>query len=283
MSDMSGRVAIVTGANTGIGLVSARELARMGAHVFVACRNQAKADAAIAAIKADTGNEEVEFLALDLGDLDAVRASADAFLARDLPLHLLLNNAGLAGQRGRSKSGFELAFGVNHVGTFAFTTALLERLKASAPARIVTVASQAHYDAKGIDYAKLRDPTKSVTGMKEYRVSKLANVLFSAELGRRLEGTGVTTYSLHPGVVASDIWRKVPQPFRWLMTRFMITVEEGARTQLWCATDPALAGESGRFYDKSAEKTPSEPAQDAAAAAKLWAESEAWVSAGASG
>ncbi|HEX7479606.1 MAG TPA: SDR family NAD(P)-dependent oxidoreductase, partial [Polyangiales bacterium] len=227
---LRGRVALVTGANTGIGLVTARELARQGAHVFIACRSAERARPALAAIAADSGSSEVELLSLDLSDLASVRQCARSFLERGLPLHLLINNAGLAGTRGATKSGFELAFGVNHVGHFLLTELLLERIRSSAPARIVTVASQAHYRAKGIDWDAVRKPTRSITGVPEYGVSKLANVLFSAELGRRLQGSGVTTYSLHPGVVATDVWRSVPWPFRWLVTHNLLSPEQGAAT-----------------------------------------------------
>lgn len=276
---MKDRVCIVTGANTGIGRVSALELARMGAHVFLASRSESKTLPVVEAIRNETGNPAVEYLPLDLGDLESVGRCAEAFLARDLPLHVLMNNAGLAAQRGLTKSGFEMTFGVNHVGHFAFTLALLDRLKASAPSRVVNVSSKAHYRADGIDYEVLRKPTRSLTGVAEYNVSKLANVLFTKELARRLEGSGVTTYALHPGVIGSDVWRKVPQPFRWLITRFMLTVEQGAATQLRCATAPELADETGLYYDDCKQRTPSGPAQDAEAAAKLWAHSEAWVTA----
>ncbi len=275
--DISGRVALVTGANTGIGLVTARELARRGAHVFLACRSASHAQTALDAIRAASGNQKVEALALDLGDFASVRQCANAFLARGLPLHLLVNNAGLAGSRGFTASGFELAFGVNHMGHFLLTQLLLERLKASAPARIVTVASRAHTRTDGIDWNALRQPTRTRTAIHEYAVSKLANVWFSAELGRRLEGSGVTTYALHPGVVASDVWRSVPWPFRSLIKLRMISTEEGAKTSLYCATAPQCAGESGLYYDKCRVRPASSLGQDTALAQELWQRSEAWL------
>jgi NAD(P)-dependent dehydrogenase (short-subunit alcohol dehydrogenase family) len=275
--DLTGRVALVTGANTGIGLVTARELARRGAHVFVACRSLARAEPAVQVIRAATGSTQVEALALDLGDFGSVRQCAADFLARGLPLHLLVNNAGLAGTRGLTSSGFELAFGVNHMGHFLLTHLLLERLRASAPARIVTVASRAHTRTSGVHWEFLRAPTRTRTGIHEYAVSKLANVWFSAELGRRLAGTGVNTYAVHPGVVASDIWRSVPWPFRSLIKLRMISAEEGAKTTLYCATDPACAQESGLYYDKCRLRTPSTLGQDAALAARLWRMSDAWL------
>ena len=274
---MSGRVALVTGANTGIGLVTARELAALGAHVFIACRSAARAQTALDRIRADSGNSAVELLPLDLGDLASVRQCAQMFLARNLPLHLLVNNAGLGGQRGFTASGFELAFGVNHVGPFLLTQLLLERIRSSGGARIVTVASRAHYRAAGFDWEALRQPTRGRAGLAEYCVSKLANVLFSAELGRRLTGTGVTTYALHPGVVASDIWRPVPWPFGTLIKLAMISTEQGAATSVYCATSADVASQTGLYYDKCRPRTPSRLARDTALAAELWRRSEAWV------
>jgi retinol dehydrogenase-12 len=275
---LQGRVALVTGANTGIGRVTARELAKQGAHVFIACRSAERAQPALDEIRTASGSDRIELLSLDLGDFASVRQCAQAFLARNLPLHLLVNNAGLAGARGLTASGFELAFGVNHMGHFLLTQLLLDRIKASAPSRIVTVASKAHYRAPGIDWDAVRQPTRASTGLPEYGVSKLANVLFSAELARRLAGSGVTTYSLHPGVVASDVWRQVPWPLRSLLKLAMISTEEGAQTTLHCATSPAAANETGLYYDRSRPKTPSKVAQDTALAAELWRRSEAWTS-----
>ena len=274
---LTDRVALITGANTGIGLVTARELAARGAHVFIACRSVEKGRIAIEEIRQSTGNERVELLALDLGDLDSVRDCATAFLARDLPLHLLINNAGLAGLKGISKSGFELAFGTNHIGPFLFTQLLLDRIKLSAPARIVTVASRAHTRVSGINWDDVRRSTKGRAGLLEYGVSKLANVLFSAELARKLTGTGVSTYSLHPGVVATDVWREVPAFIRPLIKLMMISTEEGAATTLYCATSPEVSNQTGLYYDKCRVKEPGKAGQDVALAADLWRRSEAWV------
>lgn len=274
--DLEGRVALVTGANTGIGLVTARELARRGARVFIACRSEERARAAADSIKSDTG-ENVDALPLDLGDFASVRRSAEAFLAKGTPLHLLVNNAGLAGARGLSRSGFEIAFGVNHVGHFLLTRLLLPRLEQSAPGRIVNVSSKAHYDVKSIDWDALQKRTRSITGLPEYGVSKLANILFTSALAQRLTGKRVTTYALHPGVVASDVWRAVPWPIRGLMKRRMLTTEEGAQTSLYCATSPEAEQQSGLYYDECRVKEPSALARDAALAEKLWRESEAWT------
>ena len=277
MAELAGRTFLVTGGNTGIGLATATELAGRRGRVYLACRSAGKGTAAVARIAAETGNDAVGFLPLDLADLASVRSCAAAFLALGEPLHVLINNAGVGGRRGLTRDGFELAFGVNHLGHFALTAALLDCLAASAPARVVTVASDAHYQAKGVDFGALRRPTRSRTGLREYAVSKLCNVLFTQELARRLEGAaGVSACALHPGVVASDIWRRVPWPVRVLMQRRMLSTEQGARTSVYCATAPEVTQASGRYYDECREREPS-PVATAELGRLLWAQSEAWA------
>ncbi len=227
-------------------------------------------------LAAETG-AEAEFLELDLGDLDSVRHAAKELLAREKALHILINNAGLAGKKGLTKDGFEIAFGTNHLGHFLFTILLLDRIRESAPARIVNVSSNSHYRAKSIDFEALRKPTRSVAGVPEYEVSKLCNVLFTVELARRLEGSGVTTYSLHPGVIASDVWREVPAPARFVMKLFMKSSKDGAATSLHCATSPDVATDSGRYYDESKERRPNRVVNDETLRAELWNRSSDWV------
>jgi retinol dehydrogenase-12 len=278
MGDLNGKTYVITGGNSGIGKITARELAKRGAHVIIASRSAAKTQPVIDELVRDTGNESIEFVELDLADQTSVRRCAELLLARNIPIHGLINNAGLAGTRGTTKEGFELTFGTNHLGHYLFTRLLLDRIKDSGPARIVTVASAAHYQARRIDWAALRAKTKSRTGLPEYSVSKLSNVLFTKELARRLEGTNVTTYALHPGVVATDVWRKVPSPVRWVMKKFMVTPEEGAQTSIRCATAPELAGESGRYYDKDGrERRPAKLANDEQLAKELWSKSAEWT------
>ena len=278
MTDLTGRTFLITGANSGIGYATAVDLAGRGGRVFIACRSRAKGEQAAAAIaaQAGTGQDQVSTLALDLADLASVRQCAAEFGALGEPLHVLINNAGIGGQRGLTKDGFELHFGVNHLGHFALTQALLPLLRRSGPARIVIVASDAHHQASGIDFDAVRSRTKSVTGMREYAVSKLANVLFAQELARRLDGSEVAAYALHPGVVASQIWRRVPWPARQIMTRRMLTIEQGARTSLYCATSPDVAGESGSYCDDCKRAEPS-AVTTPELAARLWEYSEKWT------
>ncbi len=276
-NELQGRTCVVTGCNTGIGRVTAETLARRGATVLLANRSEEKTRPVLAAIRAAGGT--ADFVPLDLGSLGSVRQASDALAARG-PIHLLVNNAGLAGSGGQTRDGFELAFGTNHLGPFLLTTRLLPAIEAAGPgARIVSVASKAHYQTRKIDWDALLRPTKTTTGLDEYSVSKLCNVLFTRSLAQRLKGQGVEAFSLHPGVVATDIWRSVPFPFRGLVKLFMISEEEGAKTTLHCATSPEAAGHSGAYFDACKPKHPSRLAQDDALADELWRRSEGWTSA----
>ena len=226
------------------------------------------------------GEDRARFLELDLASLDSVRRAAQEFLSWDLPLDVLINNAGLAGSKGTTKEGFELHFGVNHLGHFLLTLLLFDHLRHSGTdPRIVHVASRAHTRVPDIDWDALKKPTQTLTGFPEYSVSKLANVLFNAELARHIKGSGVHTYALHPGVVASDIWRKLPAPIRWLSHKFMLTNAQGALTTLYCATSPACAKDQGLYYSDCHPIAPSKAAQDQALAATLWEKSLSWTQA----
>ena len=267
---------VITGANTGIGKITATALAKAGHSVVLASRSRDKTLPVIEEIKQANGNDRVQFVALDLGDLDSVRRAADEILALG-PINVLINNAGLVA-RGQTKQGFELTFGTNHLGHYLLTRLLLDRIKASTPARIVNVSSHSHYRAKGIDWDAQTKTTRSISGLPEYEVSKLANVLFTTELARRLDGTGVTTYAVHPGVVATDVWRRIPWPFRSLAKLFMLSPEKGAESTIVAATSPELASDTGRYYTVGGkEKRPSRVAQDEALARALWDRSAAWV------
>lgn len=271
------RVALITGANTGIGRVTALELASQGFRVFLAGRSLERTQPVLAEISASSAAGVAEWLPLDLADFYSVRACARSFLARNLDLHLLVNNAGLAGAGGLTQSGFEMAFGVNHMGHFLLTQLLLDRLRQSAPARVVTVASRAHTRVSAIDWDAVRHPGHTLLNAKEYCISKLANVLFSAELGRRLRDSGVSTYSLHPGVIASDLWRDLPWPLRSLSQLLMGSPEAGAKTTMHCCLSAVAANETGLYYSDCRPKSPSATAQDLTLADALWQHSDDWI------
>lgn len=275
MRDLDGRVCLVTGASSGIGQVTAQVLAARGATVWLACRDVSKSEPVLRTITQAGGNARL--IPIDLSDLASVRVCADKLLSLPEPLHLLINNAGLAGQKALTKQGFELTFGVNHLGHFLLTKLLLPKLLEQSGSRVVNVSSKAHYNVPGIDFAELRRPAKGFAALHAYSVSKLANVLHAKELARRYGSQGLRAYALHPGVVKSDVWRQIPQPFRALVTWRMISNEEGAETTLYCATSPEVADHNGRYYDECREKQPSPAALNAALAHELWEKSSAFV------
>lgn len=284
--ELAGKTCLVTGSSAGIGRVTAVTLAARGARVLLANRSEAKTKPVVDEIVRAGG--AADFVPLDLGDLDSVRAATDLVRAKTDRLHVLVANAGVGGMRGATKQGFELQFGTNHLGHFLFVTRLVELclvrpgpgplLERSAPARIVIVASAAHYRARHVDWDALRKPTRTFTAWPEYQVSKLCNVLFARELARRVPRDKIGVYAVHPGVIASELWRRIPWPLRPLVTWRMRTVEEGAHSTLCCATDPELASESGRYYDASGKpKEPSTLALDDGLARALWTKSEEWT------
>jgi retinol dehydrogenase 12 len=276
--DLSGRTFYVTGANSGIGRATAEALAARGAGVVLAARSEERTRPVLDAIGARQPRAKVEFALLDLADLASVRRAADAFLESGRALDVLINNAGVAGTRGLSADGFDLTYATNHIGPFLLTNLLLPAVQRAPQGRIVNVASVAHLSAKAIDWSLLERRTEPRRArFADYAVTKLMNVLHAKELARRLGESRVTTYALHPGGVASNIWRSVPQPVRWILLQFLDSNEDGARTQLYCATAPELAGVTGRYYDKSREAPCSPLAGDPALAAELWARSEAAV------
>jgi retinol dehydrogenase 12 len=249
-------------------------LAREGAHVLLACRSEDRTRPVVDEITRAGG--KAEFLPLDLADLASVRASAKSFTDRDVPLALLVNNAGLAGAHGLTRDGFELTFGTNHLGPYLFTRLLMPALERAGQARVVNVASAGHYRAPGIDWEAQRKPTATTTGFPEYCVSKLANVLFTSELALRAP-EGIHAYSLHPGGVATDVWREVPWAIRHLMKLFMLSEAEGAKTTLYCATSDDVRDQNGLYYDRCKPKKPSKLALDKTLARELWERSAAWT------
>lgn len=270
---------LITGTNTGIGRATAEALAAKGGRVILAARSHEKTMPIVHELRARFPNTEIEFLLIDLADLASVQRAAATVLSAGRPLDVLINNAGLAAAGQTTKDGFEITFGTNHVGHFALTEMLLPLIESAPQGRIVHVASEAHRRATGIPFDTLRTAVarRRRDAFRMYGISKLANILYTKELARRLTGTRVTTYALHPGVVKSDIWRGLPGWLRAIITLPMISNEKGAETSVYCATAPELATVSGRYYDKSREKEPAPVANDAALARQLYEWSDAAV------
>lgn len=279
--NMTGKTVAITGANSGIGRATAQALAAMGAEVLACGRSRTKLDAATAAIRQATGNQEVHALVADLSDLSQVRALAEAIQARTSRLDVLINNAGIAtDRRVETPDGLELTFAVNHMAPFVLTNALLPLLTASAPARVVTVSSALYASVKSLDLDDLQLTRGKFSWQTAYNQSKLANILFTRELARRLEGTGVTANALHPGVIDTgfgadgDLSGLNALAFR-VMKWFLPGPEKGARTSVYLASSPEVTGVTGRYFEASREEVPGGLAQDDALALSLWERSEA--------
>jgi len=277
--EMDGRVCVVTGANSGIGYETALGLAHLGATVVLVARDRTKGEEAKRRIEQTTGNQSVDLLIADLAVMDSVRGLAQAFTERYDRLHVLVNNAGLVlSRREVTEDGFERTFATNHLSMFLLTVLLLDTLKASAPARVVNVSSDAHRSGR-LDFDDLQS-ARSYSGFRVYGTTKLENILFTTELARRLEGTGVTANALHPGFVRSNFGRNNRSLMRLVMPvlqRFAITPEQGALTSLYLSTSPDVEGVSGRYFDKSAPREPNAAARDIDAARRLFAVSERLV------
>lgn len=270
---MQGKVCVVTGANSGIGKVTARELAKRGAKVVMICRNPQRAEAARAEIRAAAPDAEVDLLLADLGELAQVRRVADEYKARYDQLHVLVNNAGVyLPRRMTTSEGFESTFAINHLGPFLLTNLLEEVLEASAPARVVNVSSEGHRAGK-VDLSDLNSERGRYRGLRVYCTSKLMNILFSNELSRRMRQKGVTSNALHPGAIASGFAQDERGLFKSMMKvarPFLLTTEQGARTQIHLATSPEVEGISGEYWRKSRIAAPSRAARDLQVAGRLW-------------
>ncbi|CAN5741314.1 SDR family oxidoreductase [soil metagenome] len=285
--DLTGRTVVITGGNSGIGRETGVALAGMGAHVVLTARDQRKGEAAAVEARRRSGNDRVETAELDLASFASIRRFAGDLLDRHDRLDVLVNNAGLVlDRRTRTEDGFETTFGVNHLGPFLLTALVRDRLEASQPARIVNVSSTAHTLARnGLDFDDLQSERR-YSGSKAYGRSKLANVLFTRELARRLVGTGVTANALHPGIIRSgfavdgDV-RGVRAVVVRLVRPFLSSAEHGARTSVYVASSPELDGVTGLYFDRQRVAPISAAAADDAAALRLWEVSEELV--GASG
>lgn len=269
----SGKVAVVTGSNTGIGKETARGLAERGATVILACRSLERAEEARADIVATSKNHDVSIARLDLGDTASIRAFARELGERHGRLDILVHNAGVWHRERRlTKDGFEATFGINHLGTFLLSHELEPLLRRSAPARVVVVSSTLHYRGSMAWDDVMSE--RAYSGLRAYNQSKLANVLFTKALARRLAGSGVTVNAVHPGAVATELTRDLPAWLGRVYNAFLLTPAQGARTSLHVATSDECATVSGEYFDKSRVKVASRAARDERDQERLWALSE---------
>ena len=269
---MKGKRVVVTGATMGLGRITALELAKLGADVSIVARDKAKADAMVAELKA-AGAASAQAHIADLSLLAQVRAVGAEIAKRYDRIDVLVNNAGaIFGPRVETSEGHEQTFALNHLSYFLLTHLLLPQLRAAGKARIVNVASEAHRPSR-VDFDNL-ELKEGYGGFKAYCLSKLMNILFTFELARRIEGTGVTATAAHPGPVASGFGNSAGW-MRWgikLARPFMLTPEQGARTAIWLASSPEVEGVTGKYFAKLKEKRPSKAALDVETQKRLWVE-----------
>jgi NAD(P)-dependent dehydrogenase (short-subunit alcohol dehydrogenase family) len=274
--DLKGKTCLITGATQGIGLATAIGIAKAGAKMVLVGRSPERSASAVEEVKTKSGNSDVTLLLADLSSQESVRKLAAEFKSRHDRLHVLLNNAGgVNTKRSVTVDGIETTFAVNHLAYFLLTELLLDVLKASAPSRIINVSSTAH--ARGhIDFDDLQHE-KRWGFFNAYSDSKLANVLFTYELARRLAGTGVTVNCLHPGVITSGFGKNNAGLFKSLITiagPFMLTPEKGARTSIYLATSPEVEGVTGKYFDKCKAVSSNKQSYETDVAQRLWDVSE---------
>jgi len=271
--DMNGKICLVTGATGGIGRAAARALAQMGATVVIVGRDAPKTAQLVQEIRAFSGNQNVDSLLADLSSQQDVRRLAGEFKSKYPHLHVLLNNAGgTFSTRQLSVDGIEMTFALNHLAYFLLTNLLLDTIKASAPARIINVSSDAHSGGK-IDFDNLQGEL-SYSSFGPYGNSKLANILFTTELARRLEGTGVTVNALHPGLTRTGFGKNNPGFFMKIMQVIIPLVarspEKGAQTSIYLASSPEVQSVTGKYFVDCKVTQPAPQAADATVARKLW-------------
>jgi NAD(P)-dependent dehydrogenase (short-subunit alcohol dehydrogenase family) len=274
--DMRGKVIVITGATSGIGSVAAEALAGMGARIVLVARDRTRAEAELARLREKAPGVAHRAYYADLSRIHEMQRVAGAIASDEPRIDVLINNAGaLFSNRTLTGDGLEMTFATNHMSYFVLTEGLLQRLIASAPARIINTSSDAHSRAK-LDFGDLQS-ANSYSGFKIYGRSKLANILFTRELARRLAGTGVTANSLHPGFVATRFGDQSGGVFSFLVRvakTFAISPEKGAETIVYLASSDEVANVSGEYFYKNRVATPSQAARDDAAAKRLWQESE---------
>ncbi|XP_076152005.1 retinol dehydrogenase 12 [Alosa pseudoharengus] len=269
---LDGKTVIITGANTGIGKETARDLAKRGARIIMACRDIEKAENALKEITEESRNQNVVIRKLDLSDTKSIKEFAEVMNREERQLNILINNAGIMMcPYSKTADGFEMQLGVNHLGHFLLTFLLLDLMKRSAPARIINVSSMAH--SWGSIQLDDINSERHYHSRRAYGQSKLANILSTRALAKRLKGTGVNVYVIHPGVVRTELKRhmNIPLLVMWKIVRpFTKTVVQGAQTSIYCAVEPELDAESGGYYSNCSPASCSRAARDDVMAEKLW-------------
>jgi retinol dehydrogenase-14 len=267
--NMTDKICLVTGANSGIGKETALALAKMNARVVMVCRDRARGEAALQEIKQQSGNTSLELMLCDLSSQKSTRQFADDFKATHDRLDVLVNNAGVyLRKRTLTTDGIEATFAINHLAYFLLTNLLLDILKRSAPSRIINVASDAHAYGQ-VDFENLQGE-KKYGGARAYAHSKFENIMFTYELARRLEGTGVTVNCLHPGAVATGIFRALPKPLEAIIKLFTLSPEKGAETSIYLASSPDVEGVNGKYFVKKAVAKSSQSSYNEEVAHRLW-------------
>ena len=270
---MNGKICIITGANSGIGKATALGLAEMGATIVMVCRDFNRGDAAMKEIIEKTGNESIDLLIADLSSQKAIHHLVEEFNKKYQKLNVLINNAGLMlRRRTLSEDNIEMNFAVNHLAPFLLTNLLLDVLKKSAPARIINVSSGMHKRAK-LDFDDLQC-SKKYRGFRAYSKSKLALILFTYELSRRLEDTDVTINALHPGVSKTELMRDLPYLVELIAKAFLKNPKKGAETSIYLASSPEVEGVTGKYFKNKSEDKSSEESYNIDNAQKLWKISE---------
>lgn len=276
---MKGKTVVITGGNAGIGKATAIALAKKGAEILITSRSEAKAKAALVEIKSASKSDKVDFVLINLIDQESVRKAAKEIKAKCPKIDVLINNAGCyMSDLELSPQGIEGQFATNHIGHFLLTNLILDNVKAAGNARIINLASIAHKSTRELNFDDLNYEKEEYGGWKSYSRSKFCNILFTKELARRLEGTGVTANAVHPGGVRTEIAEKDANWYTklgWIVMKpFMITVEKGAATSIHLASSPKVEGETGGYWVRSKKEWSNRPSQDPELAKELWKKSE---------